>query len=169
VLLDTVLGNDTFLNQEVEDLVTVISLELDNLSELLIANDAAVAAEVLHVKTGKTNIRIKFKSKNATSGVKNEVRVVRPPNMRKSRHQKSEKKMKGKDRRWLSKEKRVSDAIHGKLMKYNNYLPNSVIRKDARTRLNALRILFRSRSSGNPCRVVKVFLPVRCWIRISVN
>jgi hypothetical protein len=77
--------------------------------------------------------------------------------------------MKGKDRRWLSKEKRVSDAIHGKLMKYNNYLPNSVIRKDARTRLNALRILFRSRSSGNPCRVVKVFLPVRCWIRISVN
>lgn len=45
--LDVGLGGDTFLHDESSDLLTLVALELDNLSELLVVNNGTVACEFL--------------------------------------------------------------------------------------------------------------------------
>ena len=45
--LDEILVDDLFLEQELLDLVTVVSLELDNLAVLVVAHDGSIAVESL--------------------------------------------------------------------------------------------------------------------------
>lgn len=59
MLLDGILGNDTLLGQELEDLITVIALKLDNLAQFFVTNDASVAAEVL--QCGNNQYRLEHK------------------------------------------------------------------------------------------------------------
>ena len=47
VHLDVGLGSDTFLHDERGDLLTLVTLKLDNLSELLVVNNGTVACEFL--------------------------------------------------------------------------------------------------------------------------
>lgn len=47
VNLDLVLGRDTLLDDESGDLLTLITLELDDLTEILVVNNSAVACELL--------------------------------------------------------------------------------------------------------------------------
>jgi len=45
--LDLVLGSNTLLDDESGDLLTLITLELDDLTEILVVNNSAVACELL--------------------------------------------------------------------------------------------------------------------------
>lgn len=45
--LDVGLGSDTFLHNESGNLLTLVTLELDNLAEVLVVNNGTVACELL--------------------------------------------------------------------------------------------------------------------------